>query len=377
MKFFKKSQPPREVKSYRLTNDAITWTPRNYASFANYGYIKNVIANRCIKIIATGAGSIELIVQDGNKNEITNHPINKLLKKPNNTYHGIEFIESAISYYMIAGNVYIYGILENGIKELHLLRPDRVSIEQDAIGQVTGYTYKVNKALTNYKIDPNNGFGEVLHIKNFHPYNDIYGLSQMEAAQFSIDQHNEAGYWNKSILENGARPSGALVVKDQQLTDHQFERLKDQIDCELKGGKSAGKIMLLDGGMEWMEMSISPKDMDFMQMKHSAARDIALAFGIPSQCLGIPGDNTYSNMSEARSSVWEDTIIPITQKYTQALSTWLSYHFQEELNIILNLDSISALIKNRSEAWKNVQDASFISNQEKRNMMGFDATKVS
>ena len=60
--------------------------------------------------------------------------------------------------------------------------------------------------------------------------------------------------------------------------------------------------VLLEGGLDWREMSINPKDMDFIESKNSAAREIALAFGVPPQLLGINGDSTYSNMQEANTS---------------------------------------------------------------------------
>ena len=127
------------------------------------------------------------------------------------------------------------------------------------------------------------------------------------------------------MLQNSARPSGALVVKANEynnggrLSEEQFEKLKSQLYASHTGSGNNGKPLILEGGLDWKEMSISPKDMDFIETKHTAAREIALAFGVPPQLMGIPGDNTYSNMVEARLSLWEQTIIPLIQDVTKTL----------------------------------------------------------
>lgn len=128
--------------------------------------------------------------------------------------------------------------------------------------------------------------------------------------------HQQSSYWNHLLLQNGARPSGALIVKDSNgyLSDEQFERLQTQLSEKFSGNSNAGKPLLLEGGLGWQEMSINPKDMDFIESKNSAAREIALAFGVPPQLLGINGDNTYSNMQEARLALWEETLIPLLDK---------------------------------------------------------------
>ncbi|WP_458694298.1 phage portal protein [Wolbachia endosymbiont (group A) of Andrena hattorfiana] len=157
--------------------------------------------------------------------------------------------------------------------------------------------------------------------------NDWYGLSPIEAAAYSIDQYNQAGAWNQAMLQNGARPSGAIVVKSAKdgsggsLSQEQYQRLKEQINDHYSGSVNAGRPILLEGGLEWKEMSLSPRDMDFIESKHSSARDIALAFGVPPQLLGIPGDNTYSKLVEAR-------LIPLgTDGFTNARKYYLSPEF--------------------------------------------------
>ena len=146
------------------------------------------------------------------------------------------------------------------------------------------------------------GVRRVLHLKLFHPLNDHYGLSPIEAAASAVDIHNTASRWNKALLDNSARPSGALVytARDGNLTLEQYDRLKAELEQGFQGAARAGRPLLLEGGLDWKSMSISPKDMDFIEAKHVAAREIALALGVPPMLLGIPGDNTCCGSGRRR-----------------------------------------------------------------------------
>ncbi|MEO1100591.1 MAG: phage portal protein, partial [Pseudomonadota bacterium] len=97
----------------------------------------------------------------------------------------------------------------------------------------------------------------------------------------------------------------------------------------------------------------------------------ALAMGVPPMLLGIPGDNTYSNYREANKSLWRETIIPLVQRMTGELSNWLSQHFGETVDIRIDLDAVPALSEDRERLWRRVESASFLTDDEKREMLGF------
>jgi HK97 family phage portal protein len=144
----------------------------------------------------------------------------------------------------------------------------------------------------------------ILHLTLFHPTDDHYGLSPMEAAAVPLDIDNAAGAWNKSLLDNAARPSGALVFSGNPVSETQFGRLKDELKASYQGAANAGRPLLLEGGLTWQPLSLTPKDMDFIEAKNAAAREIALAFGVPPLLLGLPGDNTHANYAEANRAFY-------------------------------------------------------------------------
>jgi HK97 family phage portal protein len=119
--------------------------------------------------------------------------------------------------------------------------------------------------------------------------------------------HNRAGRWNKSLLDNAARPSGALVYEPSDgasLSSEQFDRLRNELGEQFAGTANAGRPLLLDGGLKWQALGLSPTDMDFVAVKEGAARDIALAFGVPPVLIGLPGDATYANSSTMKRCSW-------------------------------------------------------------------------
>ncbi|NSX83873.1 phage portal protein [Wolbachia endosymbiont of Atemnus politus] len=360
-----------------------SWSERNYVNFAEEGYVKNVIAFRAINMIANAASSVPFILYrltNQGKSQLKVHPLLKLLYSPSPITSKSEFIEGIVTHRLISGNAYVLMIEpKNNRKpptELYLLRPDRVEIVPGRNNVPYIYRYTVNNNSYDFRVNKLTGRSAVLHLKTFNPLSDWYGLSPIEAAAYSIDQHNQAGAWNQTMLQNGARPSGAIVVKSAKdgsggnLGQEQYQRLKEQINDHYSGSVNAGRPILLEGGLEWKEMSLSPRDMDFIESKHSSARDIALAFGVPPQLLGIPGDNTYSNLVEARLSLWEQTVLPTLENIVCHLNSWLTPKFGEDLCLSYDKDAIEILMEKRQKLWKYVENASFMTLNEKREAFG-------
>ena len=257
------------------------------------------------------------------------------------------------------------------IRELVCLRPDRTRIIPGARGWPEAYEYSVNGQSTRLAAET------VLHIKLFNPLDDHYGLSPLEAAARSIDTHNAASAWNKAMLDNAARPSGALVfaASDGQMTPEQFDRIKAELEQTYQGAANAGRPLVLEGGLDWKEMGFSPKDMDFIEAKNGAAREVALAFGVPPMLLGIPGDNTFANFAEANRTFWRQTVVPLVGRVAEAISHFVT-PTMGEVRLVPDLDQVEALSPDRDALWKRVNDAGFLSDDEKREAVGYGRVTV-
>ncbi|MXN65712.1 phage portal protein [Stappia sp. GBMRC 2046] len=349
------------------------WTPRDYSALAREGYAKNPVVNRAVRLIAEAAGSVPWIAYDGDK-ETDDHPLLSLLAEPNPMASGRTLLEEVYGYLLVAGNAYLELVtLDGNPRELHALRPDRVKVVAGSDGWPAAYDYSVAGRTVRFTREEG-AISPVLHLKVFHPLSDHYGFAPIEAAQMSLDIHNAASVWNKALLDNAARPSGALVYggpEGANLSDEQFDRLKAELEEGYQGAKNAGRPLLLEGGLNWKPMGLAPKEMDFIEAKNQAAREVALSFGVPPMLLGIPGDNTYANFQEANRAFWRQTVLPLAARTAEAVARWLGPAYGEKLRLEPDPDRVEALSTEREALWRRVEAASFLTRNEKRVAVGY------
>tara|TARA_R110000744_G_scaffold5660_1_gene20094 strand:+ start:3770 stop:5683 length:1914 start_codon:yes stop_codon:yes gene_type:complete len=337
-----------------------------YAELAKEGYLKNAIVYRCVNEISKGASAVPFIIKSGDQ-IIDEHPLIDLLMRPNPLQSYSEFFNSLYGYILLSGNAYILktGAEMGAPKELHQLRPDRIQIKGGGKAIPDRYEYIINGQVRNtYMVDQENGYSELKHVKLWNPLDDYYGLSPISAAAVEVDQFNMASKHNVNLLQNGARPSGAIIFKPQDdagfavnLSESQRQQLLTDMNNRFAGSSNAGRPMLLEGDFDWKEMGLSPKDMDFHSLKNMAATDIALCFGVPSQLVGVPDSQTYSNVAEARLALYEETIIPHLRKIASDLNEWLVPMFDERLTLEFDIDSIPALSERVKRTYENVTSA--------------------
>ena len=337
-----------------------------YQDLAKEGYLKNAIVYRCVNEISKGAGAVDFMLKNDDM-MVEEHPLLDLLKRPNPLQSSSEFFNSLFGFLLLSGNAYILkvGSEVGSPRELHLLRPDRIQIKGGGKPIPDRYEYIVNGRVQNvFDVDQDTGSSEIKHIKLWNPLDDYYGCSPLQAAAEEVDQHNLSSKHNINLLNNGARPSGAVIFKpkDDQgfavnLTESQRQQLLTDLNNRFVGSGNAGRPMLLEGDFDWKEMGLSPKDMDFINLKHMSATDIALCFGVPSQLVGVPDSQTYSNIAEARLALYEETIIPHLKLIQSDLNEWLVPMFSEELEFCYDIDGIPALAERKRKTYENITSA--------------------
>ena len=325
----------------------------DYAKIAQEGYTWNPIGYKCVREVANSAAQIPFKVMRGEEEVANDHPLVRLLARPNPTQAGAEFFQALYSYLQMDGNAYAVKNEINGRPtEISLLRPDRVEVKTNNTAVPIGYEYTFDGAIiAKYDVDPITGASQLKHFKRFNPLHDHKGLSPMLPAAAEIDLFNEIIKHNIALLKNGARPAGMLVYKPMdttgqpsRLTDEQREVIKDGLQQAMQGAENAGKPLFLEGEFNWTELGLSPRDMDFLVQKNTASRLIALCLGVPSQLVGVPDAQTYSNMGEARLALYEETVIPLAQRVLSDINEWLVPAFGEQnLRIEYNFDKIPAI----------------------------------
>ncbi len=349
------------------------WGPRDTSSLTRLGFLGNPVGFRSVRLIAEAAAAVPLICQDAERRYEV-HPVLDLLRRPNAGQGRAELFEALFGQLLLSGNGYLEAVVpEAGLpRELHVLRADRMSVVPGADGWPVAYDYAVGGR--RHRFDMTGHPDPICHIRSFHPQDDHYGLSPLQAAAVAIEVHNAASGWSKALLDNAARPSGAIVYKgtDGQgmLSPEQYDRLVFEMETHHQGARNAGRPMLLEGGLDWKPMGFSPSDMEFHETKAAAAREIAVAFGVPPMLLGIPGDATYANYAEANRAFYRLTVLPLATRVAAAVAWWLSGFLGSVIELRPDLDQVPALAAERDAQWKRIGEASFLTDAEKRAALG-------
>ena len=335
---------------------------RGYSAQLDEVYRRNPVGLRAVRLVAGLTGSLPLFVEQGPERAV------ELVKAGG-------LLEQLAAALLLHGNAYAKVAVDGHDKpaELHSLRPERVSIASGKDGWPSAYVYRAGGQAVRIARKDALGRSQVAHLRALDPADDHYGLGCLEAACPAASVHNRASRWNKALLDNAARPSGALVYEAREggnLGSEQFDHLRAQLDEQFAGSANAGRPLLLEGGLKWQAMSMSPADMDFARLKEGAARDIALAFGVPPVLVGLPGDATYANAREAGRALYRQTILPMAETMLAGLAAMLS-DWMGPVKFAIDTDRISELAEDRARLWSQVGAADFLTRNEKREQIGF------
>lgn len=342
-----------------------------YENHVRSSVLANPIAQRAMRLVTEAAGGAGLLAQGGSAAD--NARARELVR---HVSAGQTLTETLALHLLLHGNGYVQIVCDDAGRpaELFALRPERVSVDVDARGWPVAYIYRVGERISRLEAGDGGGRPAILHLKAAHPLDDHYGLGCLAAASGPVAIHNAATHWNRALLDNAARPSGALVYDGRDgttLSADQFARLKAELEAAFQGAANAGRPMLLEGGLSWQSLSMSPSEMDFVALKEGAAREIALAFGVPPLLLGLPGDNSYANYREANKALWRQTVLPLLRRIwggvAQGLRGWMP-------GLVLgpDADSVPELAEERAVHWDRISAADFLTAAEKRALLGLD-----
>lgn len=351
------------------------YPPRDFYNLAKEGFENNVYVYRAVMLIASACAGIPWVLYRKGRargtwiEEEEDHPLLRLLRRPNPEQGQARFFQELVAYWVLAGNSYVEAVeplTRNAPPvELWVLRPDRVKVIPDAKNRVGGYEYRAGVGKHEFKRD------QILHLKMFSATDDWYGLSPIVVAARIIDQNNAADDWNYALLKNMARPPLAFSA-ETKLDDQQFKRLRELIEQRWGGVQNAGKPILLENGMDVKELSFSPQDMDWIKGDIQQGRKIALALGVPPELLGDSTNKTYSNYREARTAFYEETVIPLMDELRDELNNWLVPKFDDRLYLDYDRDEIEALQEDRNQVAERMHKSWWLTINEKRRAMGYE-----
>ena len=207
-------------------------------------------------------------------------------------------------------------------------------------------------------------------MREFHPLDDYYGFPPLEAAQVSLDVHNAANAWNKALLDNAARPSGALVYKSENganLSEEQFDRLREELAANFSGrgqcrpAAAPGRRALLADD----EPLAEGHGLHAAEARRGA-RDRA-RLRRAADALGHSRRQHLRELPRGESRLLAADGAAARQRASRnALGNWLGPAWGEGLRLAFDADQVEALSLEREALWRRVNDADFLTPEEKR-----------
>jgi HK97 family phage portal protein len=352
---------------------------------AREGFEKNVITYKCVMSISEAIANLNYCLFNRTTNkQIASHKVLDLWDRPNPMQSGSSFRQHMVADLLLDGNSFIELVVPDLTNPNSTKPPVRLWALQPDFCQIIVGPSRIPNAIVympggvesgdtrTFPYDPINGTSNCLHIKSYAPLREQQegrGLSPVRSAWRQVLTHNEGALWNFYLLKQQAIPSGVLST-DGTLTDDQIKRMKRDL---IKGGpRKAGQPLILDGGLKWSQMSLTPAELAFIEGKNSVARDIALALKTPPILLHIPGDTTYNNVTEAKLAWYEETIIPMAQTFLDEVNRCIVSRFDPNLELRIDIESITALTERRFKKWTMVNSMSCLTVNEKRIELGKD-----
>lgn len=313
-----------------------------YTEAVESGYKSLVWVYRCVKKRGENLGSVPWKVRqrlsDGTYRPLPGHPLEALMNRPNPYTDRKEFFEGWSTYLDLSGNCYIEVVFAGGKPvQLYTLRPDWMTPIPNAETLVDHYDLK----LPNRKpipMDPR----EVMHFKYIDPLNELIGLSPLEAASRTVQSDNAIVNWNRAILDNNAVPGGILTVPAQTLLNEDRKILQEEIEAEF-GAANRGRPMILWGGMDWKQLGLTQRQLDFLEQRRLNKYEVCAIYGVPPQIIGANEDPTYSNWKIARLSWWEDSLIPTLDWAATRFNQRLSPYFGPDIELYYDISDVPAM----------------------------------
>lgn len=290
-------------------------------------YTLSAYVYSCVRLRAEKVGEVDFQLHKGDV-EIENHDILNLLYKPNPFQNKNEFFENYQMHKDLTGSVFVYMLKDSSgkIRELHLLRPDKVTILMDKTGaEIIGYKYTGAQGQElRYKPD------EILFSLSPSPFSPLQGLSPLDAGQRSVDTELQLTEYQSKVLKNGGRIEGVFSFKTERMTEDQKKAVQNQFKTHYSEAKNAGKPLVLAGDATYQNLGLTPTEMSYLESKRMTRDDILLLYRIPKPLLAQTDDVNLASAKMAKSIFLSETIKPLLSSLTQKLNEFM---VPEDLNL--------------------------------------------
>ena len=344
----------------------------NYQGVAQEGYAKNPYIFSCVDQRAANLAALPVEVVSGER-VIENAPIISLFKNAiynNENISLYDFFYFTSCFLDLAGEVYFWGDSKDNPTEIILLNPADVEIKN--------INNKVQYMIGKKTVNQESEF--FLCIKSFNPNDRYRGLAPSSAAALSLDTNNAGRKYNASLMQKHTKVSAILKGNAGEIPAEMRDQFRNEFKARVGGPTNAGDVLFMSGDIDYIEGQMKPVDMDWLNAMDLSGKEIAMAFKVPLELLGI-GKATYENVKEAKLGFMQQVVVPQMQRILIAFEKAL---LNENEKLVINLDEVEVIQKFRQEAKRqeytakaefstSLYQSGIITQNEAREALGLDS----
>ena len=333
----------------------------------------------CVRILAEAVAGLPLHLYrykaDGGKEKATDHPLYLLLHdEPNPEMSSFVFRETLMTHLLLWGNAYAQ-IIHNGRGEvvaLYPLMPNKMTVDRDENGRLYyQYTCSKEEAATMPNATVILSPSEVLHIPGLG-FDGLVGYSPIAMAKNAIGMAIACEEFGAKFFANGAAPSGVLehpgTIKDPG-------RVREAWQSQFGGSSNSGKVAVLEEGMKYTPISISPEQAQFLETRKFQINEIARIFRVPPHMVGDLEKSSFSNIEQQSLEFVKYTLDPWVIRWEQSLARSLftesekkEYFFKFSVEGLLRGDyasRMSGYATARQNGWMSANDIRELENLDR------------
>ena len=328
----------------------------------------------CVRVLSETIASLPVDIytkgEKGEKIKATGHPLHKVVhEEPNPEMTWFNFCEAMMTHLLLWGNAYAQKILNNkgDVIALYPLMPDRMKVDRDEKGQLyyefqrsdaDASTSNKERKLTTIKFRPE----QIFHIPGLS-FDGLVGYSPIGMAKNTLGISQACEEYGAKFFKNGAQPGGVLehpgVLEDS-------EKVRESWNRAFAGSSNAGKIAVLEEGMHYKPISLSPEQTQFLQTRQYQIDEIARIFRVPPHLIGDLTHATFSNIEQQSMEFVKYTLDPWLTRWEQAMRRSLlpdadkeKYYFKFNVDGLLRGDYASRMAgysTARQNGWMSTND---------------------
>jgi HK97 family phage portal protein len=333
----------------------------------------------CVRILAEAVAGLPLHLyrynDDGGKEKAIDHPLYRLLHdEPNPEMSSFVFRETLMTHLLLWGNAYAQ-VIRNGKNEvvaLYPLMPNKMSVDRDSSGQLYYSYYRgTDEAIRDKEHTVILKPTDVLHIPGLG-FDGLVGYSPIAMAKNAIGMAIACEEFGARFFANGAAPSGVL---EHPGTIRDPSRLRETWQSQFGGASNSGKVAILEEGMKYTPISISPEQAQFLETRKFQINEIARIFRVPPHMVGDLEKSSFSNIEQQSLEFVKYTLDPWVIRWEQSLQRALlgfgekeKYFFKFNLEGLLRGDYQSRMngyAIGRQNGWMSANDIRELENLDR------------